>query len=77
MGGFEDSHVVAQVGARCQPQPPHQPRAEVGDKVAVEVGQHQYIELLRLFHQLHAEVVHDSILELDVGIFLGNISGSG
>ena len=40
--------------------------AEVGDDVAVEVGEHDHVVLLRPRHELVAEVVDDAVLELDV-----------
>src|SRR5262249_4114942 len=43
-----------------------QPGPEVAYQVAVEVAHDQYIELLRFAHQLHAAVVHDDFLRLQV-----------
>ena len=64
--GFEDGVVVADIGARHDAQPAHQPGGEVRNDVAVEVRQHQHVERLRPHHQLHAGVVHDQFVVLDL-----------
>src|SRR6185437_7279082 len=43
-------------------------RAQVGHDVAVEVRQHQDVVQLGLLHELHTHVVHDPVVELDVGV---------
>ena len=43
-----------------------QPGRQVAEDVAVEIRQHQHVVQLGLLHQLHAHVVDDAVLELDV-----------
>ena len=74
--GFEDGVVVADVGARHDPQPAHQAGGQVGDDVAIEVGQHQHIEGFGAHHQLHAGVVHDQLVVLNLGKAGGRSRGS-
>ena len=66
--------VVADVGARGDAEAADEARAEVGQDVAVEVGQHEHVVELGLLHELHAHVVDDAVLELDVGVLLGHLA---
>ena len=75
MGGLEDGAVGPDVRPRGHAQPAHQSRRQVAEDVAVKVRQHQHVVQLRLLHQLHAHVVDDAVLELDVGILLGDLRG--
>ena len=65
---LEHRHMQSDVGARSHPQPAHQTGAEVADDVAVEVGAEQHVVEFGLLHQLHAHVVDDAVLELDVRV---------
>ena len=44
--------------------------AEVGDDVAVQVGHDQHVELRGILDQLHARVVHDQLVVLNVRVAL-------
>ena len=66
--GSNTATPVAEVRARGDAEPADQPGAEIGDDVAVEVGQHHHVVLLGPLDELHAEVVRDPVLELDLGI---------
>ena len=68
MRRLEDRGGLAEVRAGSDPEPADHPRAEVGEDVAVEVRQHEDVVLLRPLHELHAHVVHDPVVELDVGV---------
>ena len=65
---LEDRDVRAEVAAGREAEPADQAGAEVGDDVAVEVRQHEHVVLLGPLDELHAEVVHDPVVELDVGV---------
>ncbi len=73
--GFEDRAVGADVRAGRDAQAADQAGRQVADDVAVQVRQHQHVVQLRLLHELHAHVVDDAVLELDVGILLGHARG--
>ena len=45
-----------------------QPRAQIRDDVAVQVRQHQHVELLRVHHEVHARGVDDPLVVRDVGV---------
>ena len=74
MGGFEDGAVRADVHARGHAQAADDPGTQVADDIAVQIRQHQHVVQLRLLRQLHAHVVDDPFLELDVRILLGHLS---
>ena len=63
MHGLEHGGRVAHVAARRNPRPTDHARHEVADNVAVQIRQHEHIELLRPQHQLLAAVVDDDIVE--------------
>ena len=75
MRRLEDCARLADIRPGGDPQPPDQPRAQVGDDVAVKVGQDQDVVELGLLNELHAHVVDDPVFELDIGIFLGDFAG--
>ncbi len=66
--GSKTAASCADVGAGGHAQAADQPGAQVAEDVAVEVGQHEHVVQLGLLHQLHAHVVDDAVLELDVGV---------
>ena len=63
---LEQRGLAAVVGAGRDAEAADEAGGEVGDDVAVEVRQHQHVVQLGLLHELHAHVVDDAILELDV-----------
>src|SRR3990172_4767252 len=75
VGRLEDGHIVADVGPWGNSKPAHQAGAEVGEDIAVKVGEHQHVVQLRLLDELHAHVVDDAVLELDIGELLGYFLG--
>src|SRR5579875_244841 len=69
---FEDGALVTKVRSRHQAQPADKGRAQVGDDVAVEIFQQQYVVLIGIHDELHAGVVHDVLAVGDLGIAFGN-----
>ena len=67
MRGFEDGPVGTDVRARRHAQAADQAGRQIAQDVAVQVRQHEHVVQLGLLHQLHAHVVDDAVLELDVG----------
>lgn len=49
---FKDGIVVAVIGTRNEAGPSHQACTHVAHHVAIQVGHHHHIKLLRLRHQL-------------------------
>ena len=68
MNGKEER--LTNVGAGGETQTPHQASTQVTDDVTIQVGHDQHIKLGRVLHQLHACIVHNHLLVLDVGAFL-------
>src|SRR4030095_9606007 len=52
------------------PEPADEARPEVRDDVAVQVGQQQHVEVLRLLDELHAHVVDQELVVGDVVVLL-------
>ena len=71
---LEDRDSLAEVRARREPEPADHPGAEVRDDVAVQVRQDEHVVLLRPLHELHAHVVDDAVVELDVVVLLGDLA---
>ena len=72
---LEDRDRLAVVRAGSDTEPADHPRREVGEDVAVEVRQHEHVVLLRPLHELHAHVVHDPVVELDVDVLGRDLAG--
>ena len=53
------------------PEAADEPRREVADDVAVQVGQDEHVVQLGLLDELHAHVVDDAVLELDPAVVVG------
>ena len=71
---LEKRYPFADVSAGRHAQSAHQPRAQVGDDVPVEIGRDNDIVFLRAPHQLHAEVIDERVMELDVRVSLAATS---
>src|SRR2546430_1406438 len=54
-------------GARGEAESADEPRAQVGEDVAVEVVRHDHLKPLGLAHQLQRQRVHVAVLGLDAG----------
>ena len=72
--GSKTAAFVAEVRPGREPQAADQPRAQVGDDVAVQVRQHEHVVLLGPLDELHAHVVDDAVVELDVGVLLRDLA---
>ena len=68
MHRLEDRRVGADVCAGRKTQTADQTRTQVRDDVAEQIGRDQHVELPRVQHKLHAGVVDDHLVVLDVGI---------
>ena len=68
MRRLEHRGVDPEVPARRDAEAADEAGAEVGDDVAVQVREHEDVVELGLLHELHAHVVDDPVLELDVGV---------
>ena len=62
------AHVGADVAAGRHAEAADQAGSQVADDVAVEVRQHEDVELLGPLHELHADVVDDPVPRLDLGV---------
>ena len=71
---LKDCAVGTDVGAGCHAQTTHQAGAQVAHDVAVQVGQHQDIEVIGVLDQAHAGGVDDLVVELDIGIAGGHLA---
>ena len=63
---LEDGDALAVVRAGREAEAADHAGAEVGEDVAVEVRQHEHVVLLGPLDELHAHVVDDAVVELDV-----------
>ena len=74
VNSFKHGGFVADVGAADDAEPADKARGEIAHDVAIEIGQEQHVELLRIEHDLHAGVVYDEFLVFDVGILWGYVA---
>src|SRR5262249_31433408 len=68
---FVDAYAVAHVNSGRGADSSANARAQVADKVAVQVPHHQHVELLRPQHHWHAAIVHYDLARLELGKVLG------
>ena len=71
---LEDGAVGTDVGAGGHTQATYQAGAQVADDIAVQVGQHQDIEVVGVLDQAHAGGVDDLVVELNIGIVGGHLA---
>merc|ERR1719228_949537 len=57
-----------------QPCPSDQPSGQVRQDVSVQVRHDHHVELLWLGSELHAAVVHDHLVKLNVGVLLAHLA---
>jgi len=75
---FEDRDPLAQIRSRSDPKAADQTGAEVGEDVAVKIGQAEDIVKLRFLDQLHAHVIDQPFFVLDLPfILLGDFARGG
>ena len=75
MGRLEKRDLVTEVGTGRQPETADQPGSQVRKDVPIEVRHHDDVVLPRVLDQLHRHVIHDSVIELDVRMLLGDLLG--
>ena len=73
MSRFKNGYLVPDICPRRHPQATHKSSTQIGDNISIEVGKHKYVELMRSQNELCAQVIHNSVFELNVRISLGNI----
>ena len=61
----------AEIRRRYDAESADEPRAEIGHDVAVQIREQQDVELCGVHHQMHAESVHDPIVERDLRVVSG------
>ena len=64
MDWLEEGDFFAYVGTGGYTETADETCTEVGDDIAVEVGENHYIVEVGLLDQLHTHVVYDDVLEL-------------
>lgn len=67
--------MIAVVFARDEASAANEAAQHVGHDGAVQVGHHHHVKLVGVGHQLHAAVVDDHVIMLDLGVFLGHLLG--
>ncbi len=72
--GSKTATPLAEVRAGRDAEAADQSGGEVGDDVAVQVRQHHHVVLLGPLDELHAHVVRDPVVELDVGVLGGDLA---
>ena len=77
MNGFEHCIVGTNVAGRYKTKAADQTTAKVGENVAVEVLHYHHIKLVRVHDELHAGVVDDLVIALDLRIFFRDLLENG
>ncbi len=72
MHSLEHGAFVPDVSAGHHAQAADQPRRQIAHDVPVKIRQQKHVKLLRIHHDLHAGVVDDEFLVLDIGILFGD-----
>ena len=74
MNGFEHCIVGTNVAGRYKTKAADQTAAKVGENIAVEVLHYHHIKLVRVHDELHAGVVDDLVISLDLRVILCNFA---
>ena len=69
---LEDGAVEPHVAAGRHPKPSDQPGTQVRQDVSIQVRHHQHVVLGRVLHHVETHSVQVALLELDVGVPLGD-----
>ena len=77
MRRLEDGGVLADVRAGRDAEPADETRGQVADDVAVEVRQHEHVELLGTLDELHRERVDEHLARLDVRVVGRDLAEDG
>ena len=73
---FEDGVVIAHIGARHDAETAYEACRQIGDDIAVQIRQEQNIEGLGAHHQLHARVIDNQLVVLDLGEGRGDFAAA-
>ncbi len=68
---LEHGRIRPDIRARRDPQPADEPCAQVAHDVPIQVRQDEDVVQVRLLDELHAHVVDDPVLELDLPVVVG------
>ena len=71
---LEDRDSLAEVRTGGESEPADHPRAQIRKHVAVQVRQDEQVVFLGTLHELHAHVVDDAVVELDVTVLLRDLA---
>ena len=70
--GFENGAFIANVAAGNNAQTANETGGKVAHHIAIEIGEQENVELLRVDNNLHTGVVDNQFLVLDIGILFGD-----
>jgi hypothetical protein len=70
--GLKHGALFADISAGHHAQAANQACRQIAHHIAVQIGQQQHVELLRVQHHLHAGVVDDQFFVFDVFVLLGH-----
>lgn len=71
--GVLSSHIAARNDARSA----NQRSTDIGEDGSIKVGHDKDIELLRPGYSLHRSIIDNQIIDLELGVILGNLHKSG
>ncbi len=71
MNGLEHSVVVADIRTRSDAQATYQAGAQVARNVAIQVREHDDVELAGIGNQVHAKRVDDAVVERNASFVIG------
>src|SRR5262249_52124477 len=72
VNSFKHGAFVANVGAGNYAQTAHQAGGEIAHHITIKIGKQQHVELQKIHHHLHANVIDDQFLVLNFGELGGN-----
>mmetsp|Transcript_74219 Transcript_74219/g.86110 ORF Transcript_74219/g.86110 Transcript_74219/m.86110 type:complete len:207 (-) Transcript_74219:339-959(-) len=73
---FEDIVLLSDVNSRSDSRTTSDTSSDVSNNTTVQVWHDHDIELPRVFHHLHAGIIDNELVVLDLWVFLGNFSGA-
>lgn len=74
--GLEDGDLLSKVGTRDDTRSSDETASNVSDDVSVQVGGDEDVKLTRVGDKLHASVINNHLVELDVRVLLGDATSS-
>lgn len=73
--GLEDGNLLSKVGAGNDSGSSNETAGNVGDNVSVQVGGDEDVKLAGVGDELHASVIDNHLVEVDLGVLLGDAAG--